>query len=160
MNEQQRKYHREYMRKYNATEKGALYNRNHVTEWRKRNPDARAKEYAKAKAEGRRGVDKMTAEQRSVMYRRHDLKRKYGVTPEWYDAQLEKQEGKCAICSRTEVDKKGRKLAVDHNHETGQVRGLLCARCNFSIAAFEYDPDFGTKALNYLARYKEELCLV
>ena len=51
---------------------------------------------------------------------------KYGLTLEQYDALLEKQNSVCAIC------KKGswRNLAVDHNHENGEVRGLLCHKCN------------------------------
>lgn len=59
--------------------------------------------------------------------RAFDLKRNYGLTIEQYDALLASQGGLCAICKATPGNKR---LAVDHNHETGVVRGLLCDRCN------------------------------
>ena len=69
--------------------------------------------------------------------RNENLKRCYGITLNEYNEMLEKQNGKCAICGTTET--KGRKsgrgggadvFAVDHCHDTGDVRGLLCHSCN------------------------------
>lgn len=64
------------------------------------------------------------------------LKAKYGITPEVYDAMFKQQNGVCKICKQTE---RGRykNLAVDHNHRTGEVRGLLCRRCNLGLAYLE-----------------------
>lgn len=56
--------------------------------------------------------------------RRRGLKHRYNLTVEQYDAMLEKQDGKCAVCGRSGT------LYVDHDHDTGVVRGLLCPRCN------------------------------
>lgn len=63
--------------------------------------------------------------------RRHRLKKHYGVTPERYDEMLSAQDGVCAICSKP--CHTGRRLAVDHDHATGVVRGLLCYRCNAMV---------------------------
>jgi hypothetical protein len=59
--------------------------------------------------------------------RRHRLKTLFDLTPEEYEIMLAAQGGVCAICTRPP---KTKRLAVDHNHKTGEVRGLLCARCN------------------------------
>lgn len=58
-----------------------------------------------------------------------NLRRKYGLTPDQYDALSRHQGGACAICGR--VPKPGQvRLNVDHDHKTGLVRGLLCGNCN------------------------------
>ena len=81
---------------------------------------------------------------------------KYDLTVEEYDVIFNAQGGVCAICKAPpRADKQG-KLAVDHCHKTTRNRGLLCIRCNQSIERLENDPDWGTKALNYLARYIEQ----
>lgn len=59
--------------------------------------------------------------------------KKYGLTLEQYDALLEAQGGVCAVCLEDRRDRMGRRLHVDHDHETGRVRGLLCMRCNNAI---------------------------
>lgn len=63
---------------------------------------------------------------------------RFGLTPDQYLEMLEAQGGVCAICSRPErvVDPRNgriKALAVDHNHETGDIRGLLCQNCNKGI---------------------------
>lgn len=92
----------------------------------------------------------------SGYYRKHDLKRHYGMTPEVYAALFDAQGGVCSICSKPPEDDKKRRLVVDHSHTSGKVRGLLCICCNRSLQQIENDPDWGTKALNYLARYIEQ----
>lgn len=62
--------------------------------------------------------------------RAKDLRRKYGLTPEQYDAMLAAQGGHCAICPATEPGGAGKMFHVDHDHRTGRVRGLLCHACN------------------------------
>jgi len=63
------------------------------------------------------------------------LQREFHITLEQFDKVLEAQGGACAICKNTH-NKKGEpfKLAVDHDHTTGEVRGLVCYLCNKSLA--------------------------
>lgn len=85
--------------------------------------------------------------------RRHQLKHNYGITVEEYDELFEIQEGACAICGRTDngVNQHGpMRLAVDHDHETGEVRGLLCNRCNTALGLLDDDPERLRIAARYL----------
>jgi endogenous inhibitor of DNA gyrase (YacG/DUF329 family) len=75
------------------------------------------------------------------------LLRRYGITINEYDALLLAQNGVCAICGKPPTR---RRLDIDHNHKTGQVRGLLCEGCNRHIGFIENNPDFIHKAANYL----------
>jgi hypothetical protein len=77
---------------------------------------------------------------------------KYGITQEQYDTLLQKQDGKCAICGSTDPKGKG-VFHVDHNHETGEVRGLLCHFCNVGIGNLQDDPSLLRKAADYLTIY-------
>ena len=82
-----------------------------------------------------------------------DLKRNYGVTLEWYQNQLSKQNNVCAICKQPEKAViKGRviSMSVDHCHQTGKVRGLLCTKCNRGIGLFCDNPKFLKSAIRYL----------
>ena len=87
-----------------------------------------------------------TPEQRAAM----DRKRMYGISNEDYQALLDAQGGVCAICHNPCVS--GKRLAVDHNHETGVVRGLLCTRCNPGIGYFQDDLALMHRAMAYLER--------
>lgn len=92
---------------------------------------------------------------RMSAYARASQLRQYGLTVEEYDTLLQKQEGLCAICGRPETRQmRGIKtaLVVDHNHQTGQVRGLLCHACNVGIGLLHDDIKLLQKALNYLRR--------
>lgn len=88
------------------------------------------------------------------------LQRIYGVTLEAYRAMDEEQGGVCAICKRPETVKNARtglvwKLAVDHNHETGAVRGLLCSKCNSLLGDAEDSIERLQAAIDYLRKYGE-----
>lgn len=71
----------------------------------------------------------------------------FGLTPEDYWEMFDRQDGRCAICRR-EPDWK--RLAVDHDHDTGRVRGLLCHQCNCGLGFFNDDFDLLVTALGYL----------
>lgn len=73
----------------------------------------------------------------------------YGITPEQYQELLVKQDYKCATCGKHETEF-GRKLAIDHDHKTGEIFGLLCSRCNHSLIGKHRDPDVFLKAAKYL----------
>ena len=80
--------------------------------------------------------------------RRHSLKRKYGLTVEEYEMMLNEQEGVCAICRKPPT--KDRRLAVDHCHKAGHIRGLLCTRCNVALGLFDEDAGRVLRAYDYL----------
>jgi Autographiviridae endonuclease VII len=86
-----------------------------------------------------------TAEQR----RRARIVAVYGVDPDWYDRTMQAQGGRCAICPRV---LEGSLIVVDHDHETGEVRGLLCRFCNTGIGMLGDDPDVLDRAVEYLRR--------
>jgi Autographiviridae endonuclease VII len=70
--------------------------------------------------------------------RSHHLKKHFGITLEQYQKMLSEQKGLCAVCGKPETvrDKKSneiRWLSVDHNHETGEIRKLLCNNCNVAM---------------------------
>lgn len=87
--------------------------------------------------------------------RRRDFKKKYGITMEGYQDLLVKQGGACAMCG-VMADDHWRWLAVDHNHLTGQVRGLLCDSCNKGIGNLKADEgtDLLKKAIAYVESVK------
>lgn len=105
------------------------------------------KECHKDKSNAR--VAAMSSEQRALYYeamRARKLLRSFGLTIEDFDRMFEDQCGVCAICHQPEttVDNRWagagvrvRRLSVDHDHVTGQVRGLLCMKCNTRLGYFE-----------------------
>lgn len=69
------------------------------------------------------------------------LTRRYGMTVEKYNALLEKQGHRCAICRGNKIDKgRKRRFCVDHDHTTGIIRGLLCNRCNRVLGMIQDSP--------------------
>lgn len=73
----------------------------------------------------------------------------FGITLKQYDEMLDAQGSRCAICGKTPEDN-GRRLAVDHDHNTGEIRGLLCVSCNMGLGKFGDDPTLIAKAIAYL----------
>jgi len=78
--------------------------------------------------------------------RERHLVRKYGVTQAEYDALLNKQNGCCAICGRTQL----KAFDIDHDHATGRIRGLLCTNCNRMVGHAHDDAERLEKAAAYL----------
>ena len=88
-----------------------------------------------------------------------DLKKRFGINLVQYADKYREQEGVCAICCTPEVEidsrsEKPRALAVDHNHTTGQIRGLLCRGCNQGIGNFKEDLQRLKNAVAYLESYE------
>lgn len=86
--------------------------------------------------------------------RRKYLQQKYKITPEQYDAVLEKQGHRCAICRCTNPKGATATWHVDHDHHTGTVRGLLCGRCNRGLGMYDDDPSVLRRAADYIDEYK------
>ena len=83
------------------------------------------------------------------------LQKTYGINLSEYNKMSEKQNKKCAICN--ELDEvAGRRLAVDHDHNTGDVRGLLCGKCNRGLGLFNDKIKILKKAINYLETARAE----
>lgn len=91
--------------------------------------------------------------------RNSNLKKRYGLTFEDLERMLRDQDRKCVICGKelflhgASVDQA--KIArVDHNHETGEIRGLLCDDCNTGLGKFRDNPEYLLKAASYLKKNK------
>ena len=76
------------------------------------------------------------------------IERTYGITASDYQALYDFQGGTCALCQR--ATGKTKRLAVDHNHATGQVRGLLCGTCNKILGHAMDDIEFFVRGVEYL----------
>lgn len=115
-------------------------------EWRAKNAQS-ITEYQKRYQEEYRSRD-----ENSKKCWKRNLKRNYGLTPNDFNAMWKQQKGKCAICD-IELQPRGRttdSVVVDHNHATGEVRGLLCRSCNHGIGHFKDDPLILKFAAKYL----------
>ncbi len=108
------------------------YHREKTREWRAKHPEYKS--------------PRENPEQR----RAYKLRSKFGVTIETYDRMLAAQNGVCAICLR--ACGSGRRLAVDHCHKSGAVRGLLCKACNTGIGFLEDSSELLDMAKAYLAK--------
>ena len=75
---------------------------------------------------------------------------RYGITPEQFIDKYERQEKCCAICHS---EMKISESAIDHNHTTGEFRGILCKQCNRALGMFKDSPVVLKNALEYLEAY-------
>lgn len=89
--------------------------------------------------------------------RSSQMKAQYGITLEQAEQYMITQWGRCAICT-THIEfgheERKHKACVDHDHETGFVRGLLCSPCNVSLGGFKDDPEVLRAAAEYLEKRK------
>jgi hypothetical protein len=92
--------------------------------------------------------------------RAYRLKAKYGLTAAEYQELFDAQDGRCAICGERASGRANNgavhtELSVDHDHETGRVRALLCANCNKGLGCLGDDADRVQAAADYLRQHKE-----
>lgn len=128
---------REYMRAYGPEwfQKNKEKKRESSRKWRTNNPEKVRAQKEKWKASGGKFYSM--------------LKTLYKISREEYDQMFETQKGCCAICG-VHQDDHFRSLSVDHNHETGKVRGLLCGQCNVGMGNLRDDVHILQKAIAYL----------
>ena len=109
--------------------------------------------------EAQKETKKRWSAERRLLYpeaqRESSLKKNYGIGIADFNVMLSKQNNVCAICGKPEKDLNHntgtpRNLAVDHDHKTGKIRGLLCGNCNKGLGKFLDDPELLLKAVNYL----------
>lgn len=101
--------------------------------WKKRNPEKSRKNLSKGE--------------------RKYLLKWYGLTPEWYEEKLKEQDNRCAICGIYHEEIKRKRLDVDHCHNSGRIRGLLCNRCNTGIGQLKDNKEILQNAISYLKKY-------
>jgi hypothetical protein len=96
--------------------------------------------------------------------RRAKYKFNFGTTIDYYEQLLKEQDGCCAICGCPETAVRAgqvKRLGLDHNHVTGQIRGLLCQQCNIALGSFRFDSE-GTRnlrhAIIYWKKYEIDEC--
>lgn len=113
-------------------------------------------DYRKAHPEKAREYERKAYENYKDRWPRYWLQRAYGLTEDDYAKLLDAQDGKCAICGGDKPKNKSlKRMAVDHDHTTGMVRGLLCGPCNSGLGSFGDDIDRLEAAIRYLRRYAD-----
>ena len=136
-------FHREKLGKHGVMSVCKVCRSGHSAEWVRSN---RERASARMREWRQKNKDKVAASNR-----RQQLRRNYGMTKAEYDQMLADQDGCCAIC-RTDTPGGRGTFHVDHDHATGEIRGLLCTRCNTGLGHFRDDPAMLRAALEYLAR--------
>lgn len=119
-------------------------NSDRTKRWRQAHPD-RMKERRKKWVSQNR-------ELQAALTRKSALNRRYGMSPEDYDALVKAQGGACAICGCSD-----KRLVIDHCHQTGRVRVLLCDKCNRGLGCINDDPVLIARAAEVLAALAESL---
>jgi hypothetical protein len=122
--------------------------------WREKN-----KEHIKQKGKERYEANKEEMKAQMRQYRKDNPKkmrdlhyrRYYGINIHDYNEMLYKQQNCCGICGCFAGEER---LCVDHDHETGEVRGLLCQLCNKALGLFKDDKGSLERAIAYLERYE------
>jgi len=85
------------------------------------------------------------------------LRYEFDISLKEYEKIFEEQKGLCAICGNPEKEKRASRLirlAIDHNHQTGKIRELLCKRCNVVLGFVEEDIDLLLNFINYLRKHQ------
>jgi hypothetical protein len=83
-------------------------------------------------------------------FHRNATLRKYGLSQSQYDQMLKSQRGRCGICTK----KFEGRICIDHSHDTGKVRGLLCVNCNAGIGQFKENPVLIRAAIAFLRKHQ------
>lgn len=115
--------------------------------------EARRQQYAKdvAMREAARAATKAW-QAANPMKRKAQRLKQYGIEPSDFLDMLAMQNGRCAICGHEDLTNRSFFPVVDHCHETGRVRGLLCMNCNQGLGKFKDSPDRLFSAIAYLTK--------
>ncbi len=148
-----------YRRKY-CSEKCKIKYHNQQRNLRPRPPRTCACGALAANQRGKPVCADCRVDDRSRLYRREYYLgyalRKHGLTIADYERMLTAQDGRCAVC-RSENPRGAGRWHIDHDHATGQVRGLLCSNCNLALGYFGDDPEIIEAAARYIIAARKEL---
>lgn len=112
------------------------------------------KEWCEKNKEYVKHTSKTYYEKNQKYYKNYRLQSKFGLTLEQYNEMYNKQNGCCAICG-IHQDAFTKALAVDHCHNTGKIRKLLCSNCNSAIGKLKEDIEIFKKAISYLKEHND-----
>ena len=87
-------------------------------------------------------------------HRRYQLVHAYGITVEKYEEMVRNQNGVCSICKRSPRETSRHQFYVDHDHATGEARGLLCGPCNSAIGSLQENLEIVVAAYKYLEQWE------
>ena len=146
-------------------------NRLKAAEWRSKNRE-KAREVSRRSNAKRRAENPEVIRAYQASYRERnreilrdkERERTFGITRHEYAEMFHWQNGGCAICSKPETATRNGKikaLSVDHDHESGKIRGLLCSDCNTGIGKLKEDRSIFISAIRYLDKHsnKEEVVM-
>jgi len=143
-------------------------NRLRAAEYRKNNPEKVRENSRRSHAKSRQNPQKIEAirayqalyrEQNRDVLSDRERERRFGITRQEYAEIFHSQNGTCAICSLPETATRNGKvkaLAVDHDHKSGKVRGLLCSDCNTGIGKLKENRNIFLSAIKYLDKYSDQ----
>ena len=144
--------------------KAAEYRRNNPEKFREISRRSQAKARLNPdKVEKIREVNRQYREKNRQVLRDKERERRFGITRHEYAELFHNQNGVCAICFQPENATRNGKikaLAVDHDHTSGKIRGLLCADCNMGIGKLKENKDNFLSAIKYLHEHKEQKDIV
>lgn len=147
---------REYHRAYREKNREALAVKHHARyEANKEDVKSQAKAWAEANPDRKRETRKAHYSANKDEYRERRLRAIYGIGIKEYDERLAAQDGHCAICPAREPGGGRKNFHVDHNHDTGEFRGLLCSNCNTGLGQFRDNSDLLIKAAIYLRQLEK-----
>lgn len=103
-----------------------------------------------------RAIDRKRHKDNPDRTRNQNIKTIYGITLDDYHKMYENQSGKCAICNDEKPDYGKNGLVIDHCHNKGHIRELLCSKCNKGLGHFNDDVNRLTNAMEYLIKHTKE----
>jgi hypothetical protein len=157
MTPEQRQARLDYQKRYRESPEGKAKRREYDEAHREERRSAERQKYLADPGWRERRKEQTKKWKRAhPQYRESDKLKAYGLSAADYSALLEKQDGVCDICRRSPRILLGgrlKALAVDHDHETGRVRGLLCDCCNRALGMLRDDVQTLKAAIRYLRRH-------
>jgi hypothetical protein len=140
---------------YDKTKPRLDYQKEKVSLWRKTNPEKKAEQKKRHYLKNKEKIDQKAKDwynNNKDRSKGNAIQRKYGITTEIFNQMRESQQYRCAICGTGE-DSLKKKLVIDHCHNTGKVRKLLCTNCNVAIGMFKENPRIMFLAMEYLKEF-------